>query len=325
MESECEQLSAPQDASVFSPEQEERRGAASALSLRVVALSQVHPHEMFHDARVERLAERLAQEGVLLNPPIVARVNAAGAANNPDEPSYVVLDGATRVNAFRKLAHPHIIVQVVDVERDNVQLFAWNHVVRDVHGSGGVTGFLQMVESVEGLHLYEIAAESVPHIENAGDALGTVRTVGGPAYALQLDAERGRAAKHDAPPDLQQPQEILNRLVDAYGQWGDIERTLSVEMEQVRTLYRDAVALILFPTFTPSSVLQMAARGHLLPAGITRFVIPGRILRLNAPLEPLTSGESTARKQEWLDRFVAEKLGNRHVRYYEEPVMLLDE
>jgi hypothetical protein len=62
-----------------------------------------------------------------------------------------------------------------------------------------------------------------------------------------------------------------------------------------------------------------------LPAGITRFIIPGRVLRLNADLSYLKSDETLIRKNELLRELVLEKLANSAVRYYEEPVYLLDE
>jgi hypothetical protein len=71
--------------------------------------------------------------------------------------------------------------------------------------------------------------------------------------------------------------------------------------------------------------MRFVAHGRLLPAGITRFVVPGRILRLNAPLEVLAGPEPIAQKRAWLDLFVQTKLAGRGMRYYEEPVVLLDE
>ena len=69
----------------------------------------------------------------------------------------------------------------------------------------------------------------------------------------------------------------------------------------------------------------MAKAKRALPAGITRFIIPGRVLRLNADLKYLKSDKSLAEKNEWLRQLILEKLDNRAVRYYEEPVYLLDE
>ena len=72
-------------------------------------------------------------------------------------------------------------------------------------------------------------------------------------------------------------------------------------------------------------ILALAAEGRTVPAGITRFVIPGRILRLNAPLARLASDEPLESKRRWLDNLVRERLADRQVRYYQEPVILLDE
>ena len=68
-----------------------------------------------------------------------------------------------------------------------------------------------------------------------------------------------------------------------------------------------------------------ASQGGLLPAGLTRFVIPGRILRLNADLERLKADEPLPAKRAWFNDFLAQKLARSRLRYYQEPVILLDE
>ena len=62
------------------------------LTLRVVPVELVVPHEHYHGRRVEELKQRLLQEGKLINPPIVAQYGG----------KYVVLDGATRSTALRR-------------------------------------------------------------------------------------------------------------------------------------------------------------------------------------------------------------------------------
>jgi hypothetical protein len=119
--------------------------------------------------------------------------------------------------------------------------------------------------------------------------------------------------------------DVLVELVDAYGAWGDVGRTLDTDMDALCAHYPDLAGLFVYPQFSPEIVVQVAERGRLLPAGITRFLIPGRILRLNAPLDVLAADVSPGAKADWLDRVVEEKLATRGVRYYEEPVMLLDE
>jgi hypothetical protein len=84
-------------------------------------------------------------------------------------------------------------------------------------------------------------------------------------------------------------------------------------------------AVAIFPQFKAETVFKVASRGDLLPAGLTRFIIPGRILRLNADLERLKRDEPLAEKRAWFNQFLAEKLARSRLRYYQEPVILLDE
>jgi hypothetical protein len=119
--------------------------------------------------------------------------------------------------------------------------------------------------------------------------------------------------------------DVLNRMVESYGVWGHVERALNSDLRQLGGQFSDLAAVVRFPQFTPAQILALAAQGRTLPAGITRFVIPGRILRLNAPLDWLSSAEPLAAKQAWLDDLLRERLAQRRVRYYEEPVLLLDD
>ncbi|MFO7632911.1 MAG: NAD(P)-dependent oxidoreductase [Caldilinea sp.] len=278
-----------------------RQRRAEALSLRLVPSDKVFPHERFHPARVERLKKRLTQEGRLINPPIVAEMS---------DGRYVVLDGATRVTAFKQLAIPHIIVQVVDLQRGNVKMNTWFHAI---HGGRG-DSLVQVVSRVDGVKLTPTPVDHLPHALWERSALAYLITAERSGYLLELiDRDAGDWI------------DVLVELVDAYGAWGDVGRTLDTDMDALCAQYSDLAGLVVYPQFSPEIVIQVAERGRLLPAGITRFLIPGRILRLNAPLDVLATDVSHSAKADWLDRIVEEKLANRGVRYYEEPVMLLDE
>jgi hypothetical protein len=113
--------------------------------------------------------------------------------------------------------------------------------------------------------------------------------------------------------------------VESYGQWANVERTLTADLELLANQFSDLAGLVTFPTFTPQAIFELADQGRTVPAGITRFVIHGRILRLNAPLSILAADEPLSDKQAWLNNLIGEKLRKRQVRYYEEPVVLLDE
>lgn len=281
-----------------------RRRAAETLALRVVRVEQLLPHEEHNPSRVARLAERIVADGVLANPPVVAPLG--------DE-RYVVLDGATRVTAFRRLGYPHLIVQVVDPARDNVQLHTWRHGVR----GPDLQAFLRLARDVRGLRLTEMPASALPHALWERGALGYLVTITGEGFLLEQDSALVEEDGAWITP--------LTELVNRYGVWGEVERTLVNDVETLRSQHSDLVALVVFPPFAPEVVMRLVSQGRLLPAGITRFIVPGRILRLNAPLAVLAANEPIAPKRDWLDKLVQAKLAGRGVRYYEEPVVLLDE
>ena len=281
----------------------QRPKTASTLALEVAPIEKVIPHERHNPQRVARLAERIAADGILANPPITARVGD----------TYVILDGATRVTAFRRLGYPHIIVQVIDPDSDDVELHRWYHAV---HGDGRADDLLAALETVPNLMLVERPVDALQDASLHGNTAGHLTTVDGRGFLIQSGGAPGE------PGDW---LTVLNDLVDRYGEWGRVERTTNCDMAALQSQYPNLAGLFTFPMFSLEMILALAAQGRTVPAGITRFVIPGRILRLNAPLARLASDEPLESKRRWLDNLVRERLADRQVRYYQEPVILLDE
>lgn len=117
----------------------------------------------------------------------------------------------------------------------------------------------------------------------------------------------------------------MNELVASYTRWGNVERTLLTDLPRLLVQFPQMTAVAVFPQFKPEMIFDVASRGELVPAGLTRFVIPGRILRLNADLSRLKQEEPLPAKRAWFNQFLEEKLAHSRLRYYEEPVILLDE
>lgn len=276
---------------------EARDEVKNPLSLRVVPLDKVIPHENTDPRRVERLASRLAKDNLLANPPIV--VDAGD--------HYVVLDGATRVKALQQLGYPHIIVQVASVQ-NGLSLHSWYHAVRHI----APEELLAILRKVDEITLVETDVQRV---------LEVMLESGGICYFHLVD---GRVFVAQAAPGINHLN-ALNTLTHEYITASRVTRTLHQDMETLQNEYPDIAALIVFPEHTVEQVLQIARAGRVLPAGITRFIIPGRVLRMNASLDKLKSDDSLTEKNRWLYDLVIEKLGESQVRYYQEPVYLLDE
>ncbi|MGH2542858.1 MAG: ParB N-terminal domain-containing protein, partial [Ardenticatenaceae bacterium] len=272
---------------------------AATLSLQMVPMELVIPHEAVDAKRVTRLAASLEKEGMLVNPPLVAEYQG----------KYIVLDGATRTSAFSQLGIPHLVVQVADPNKDDVALHTWYHVV----SGPSAEALLQELKQIPGLKLSQIPASDVHSMLREGSALANIALEDGRFFHAEVAGEG-----HDR-------LDVLNQMVARYTLWGDVARTLTSDLDQLRATYTDMAALIVFPQFQPEEALQAAIQGKTLPQGITRFIIPGRVLRLNVPLEILSTSDPLASKRRWLDQYVHDKLNRQRVRYYHEPVILLED
>ncbi len=267
------------------------------LSLRVVPMNKVLPHELTDPRRVSRLASRLKADKTLQNPPIVVEA----------DDHYVVLDGATRTTALKELDYPHTVVQVVSPD-DGLNLHTWYHAIRQLDLD-------MLMDLINGLPEISIKETDTQHIFNE------ILEHGGLCYLHTIEDKVWLVQPAPGVNHLK----ALNKLTQTYINASLVTRTLSSNVKSLYSEFPDLAALVVFPEYTVEQVLQIAKADRILPAGITRFIIPGRVLRINADLDVLKSNKSLAEKSQWLRELVINKLNKSEVRYYEEPVYLLDE
>ncbi len=216
------------------------------------------------------------------------RVQVNPVIATPAGDNYVVLDGATRTEAMRSLELPFLVIQPVDPSA--VTLETWHHVIRACP-PGDV---MERIASAPGLIL--------SHEE-------------GKPQVTTIDGERFSVLGRDMSPNT-----TLNALVDSYiGQWLT-SRIIDPHPDTVTTRFPDWSVIVEFQTVEIEDVVKAAMGSDLLPAGVTRFLVPERVLRLSAPIEILESGD-----QESLDRLVESRSAAGRVRRYEETVVVLDD
>ncbi len=252
--------------------------------LAVAPIEMIRPHEDFDPIRVDRLKNRIAGDGTQLNPMVCAM-----AADG----SYVLLDGATRREAFRRLGLPHAVVQVVDPT--TVSLGTWHHVLRE--------GDKDRLEA-------SIAANFAIEVK---DDAGTPR--------INLTDRGWRTIMPVGISD----NAALNSLVDCYRGEFTVARVTDPSEKAVGRTHDDWVAIVEFPALTIDDVMVAATGADFVPAGITRFMVPARALRLNIGLDFLRDPADTAVKQERLDDILATRNREGRVRRYDEPVIILDD
>lgn len=230
---------------------------------------------------------------------LVARMEGEGTQVNPmvccegPDGDLVLLDGATRRAALERLDLTYGVVQVVDPEE--VELETWHHVIRRCRPD-------EVKAAIEASPLLVFDDELVP-----------------PRLHTRHGERMGVA------PNRVSPNAALSALVASYvGRW-KVNRVTDPDPEMVTWRFPDWAAMIEFPPLTVEDVLKAASADDRLPAGITRFVVPDRALRLNVDLSLLRSPGSEPEKQEALDRLLQERARAARIRRYDEPVIILDD
>ena len=268
------------------------------LPLRIVPSDRVFPHELIDEKRVNRLAKRLSEAGVLKNPPLVMET----------EEGYMVLDGATRSTALRQMGLPHMLVQVFTSDTEGLQLNTWSHIIRQLEKED----LLQLLKDLPEIKLIPSDVESVTEAQFEYGSLCTLHFTDGEIFLVQARAGINRL-------------EAQNILTTTYIDAGLIERALTQNIRQLQHEYEDMIALVVFPKYEVEQVIRLAQAGRRLPAGITRFIVPGRVLRINLKLSILKSDLSLRDKNRWLQEYLIDRQREGRIRFYAEPVYLLDE
>jgi len=268
------------------------------LPLRIVPSEKVFPHELFDQKRVARLTQRIIAAGSLKNPPLVMETDQG----------YMVLDGATRSAAMRQMGLPHMLVQVFKADTVGLQLKTWHHVIREIQK----TELMDLINSIPDI---ELAAGNIETVSQEQFDLGSLCYFHWKDGSILLVQAKSGTNRLDA----------LNRLTSTYIDASHTSRTLNHDIIQLQHEYPDMAALVVFPIYSVDQVIQLAQAGRRLPAGITRFIAPGRILRVNFDLDILRAVKSLREKNRWLHEQLLEKQKNGHIRYYAEPLYLLDE
>ncbi len=263
---------------------------------------QEHPER----SRTLRLVERLRQERLLRNPPIVAEL---------DGERYLLLDGANRVSAFLELGYAQIPVQIIDYGDPAVQLKGWHHLLLEGH----VLDLRSAYSSIPGVELRQVEhTELVPLLE--------LRR----AFAVLVDATARcwalvpRAAK--AGFYVGEWIRVLEQVVATYEGKAALERIMMPEFAGLPAIF-DTMEhqLVLFPVLTKIELLELAAQRILIPTGITRHLVPGRALGMNLDLRFMTELESEAERTAFFAKFLDQLEVQGSIRLYEEAVFILNE
>jgi hypothetical protein len=180
-------------------------------------------------------------------------------------------------------------------------------VVRDIEARE----LLRKAKEIPGVSVKEGRPED--SVEEEG-FLASVTT--GEDASLHLFARGGLAAR----------VEHLHALVDVYYRGeARMDRVNHADVAALRQHHPHFGALVSFPDFAKSDVRAVAEGGHLLPSGVTRILVPRRVLGFNLRLPLLKSNLPLEEKRRWLAEEMRHKVAEHKVRYYQEPTFVFDD
>ncbi len=269
--------------------------------LRMLSTDMLLGHENSDPRRVHKLSQRIFEDGILKNPPIVAAI--------PNSEQYVVLDGANRTSAFSYVGIPHIVAQLVRYDDPGVVVDTWYHVVSGL----ALSEFENALVGIDNMQLIECS------LEEARRALAEQEAV---AYIV---CENGVRIVRSPEDEQISTLHLLNAIVEIYRGRADIFRASNDIWEIQKPYYPEITALVIFPRLQPNDIFDAALGQMKIPSGITRHIIPARALNLNFPLAVLMSTWSLERKREWLQEWVMQRMAANAIRFYAESTFSFNE
>ncbi len=279
--------------------------AKNAPVLRLVPTAAVRFHEHPEPRRTARLVERIRDERMLRNPPVVTEY---------DTGRYVLLDGANRVSAFRQIGYALVPVQVVDYDDAAIELKGWHHLL--LEGAG--LELRAAYRRISGVRVEAVSRQQMAALLDRRLAFAVLVDDKGGCWALLPEAGTGFG--------LRRWIAVLEQVVDAYEGKTRLERIKWADWSELPPLYKTLEhQLCLFPRLAKPELLQIVRDGLLIPTGITRHVVPGRALGLDLDLDFLARASTDDERQAHFEAHVHGLEMQGRIRYYEESVFLLDE
>lgn len=201
---------------------------------------------------------------------------------------YFVIDGTHRVNALKQLGCRRVPVQVVD--QNQYKLEFWSHLV-----------------------LY---GEWIERLRNHPELIWkTDCEMGQPIASLVDNLGKTHYLFHREKSSVLDYLDAWHEIVSSYSETQDVIRLAESEGSVPEKGY----VLLRFPKYDFKQIRDIVNQGKIIPAGITRFIVDGRLLNLNIPLQLLISKKVDEKEWENLRTY-----WSHHLRYYSESVYLCE-
>lgn len=270
--------------------------------LDIAPLRNLVLHEDVEDYRVEGIMRRLIHDRMLKNPPIVGQ--------HPGRRRLIVLDGASRVTAARRLGYPHLLVQKVEYPSAEIGLDRWNHLVVGMT----LSSMRARATALEGIVAEAVTRDAAARALTGRTALACLRAPG--QKPVLLRASRGQRSALRS----------IREFTSLYATDPGLHRVREDQVAFPEEWLGEERVLVMFPVYRQRDIVEFSLDQHeRLPMGITRHTVPNRALRVYYPVSRLQSNAPLRQKRRDLHRFLEEKWERGQIRPYTEATTLYDE
>jgi hypothetical protein len=263
------------------------------------------------------LAEQIKKDGHLKNPILVSNspmTPQPADSNSETSGKLLVLDGVNRVSALKLLGYPDVLAQQVNYMDPHVDLSSWDHLIFNIEKQA-------LIERLQKENL-EIA-----------NFVGEFRTEKDEQLAVEdnmvcLIIFRDRSAMMIKQQDssLESKVKSLYRIIAIYNtSWEIYPHLWDDSLVSAFDTLENCSAVNILPGFKKEQVMDLASRGILFPFGVTRFVIPQRILGLGISCSVLGAKVPLSEKNLFLKELMSYRVKSKKARFYEESVFLFNE
>ena len=280
--------------------------------LRFVHSEDLIFHETCDFKRTQKLAEEIKRDGHLKNPVLVGSIRTENGEklNHGRGEKLLVLDGVNRVSALKLLNIPDVLIQMVDYEDKRVKLSSWNHLIFGAQKE-------EIIKKIKDLNL-EV---SVCPFNWRKEALNHQKTI---SYFLFRDMKGFVVNNGSVTPE--EKVKSLYQLISIYNSRSEIcyldsDNHLLLVFEH----FKNSPAINLIPRFDKKEILGLVQKGILLPFGVTRFIVPHRILGLEISCSVLSAQTPLSEKNLFLKELLTYRIKTKKTKFYQESVTLFNE
>src|SRR5258706_2022083 len=228
--------------------------AGEKFELKLLRVSDIHFHEESEDNRSEKLVERFKREFVLYNPLIVGKYKK----------NYILIDGANRFEALKQVGCKLILAQLVKYGSTKVKLKSWYHFVNGLNFDE-LCRFIKKNGMVCKKCRYEKLIEK---ITNKSNIVGVISKTGEALYIkFSNDFEI-----------MLRELCMINKFYE--NKFGYTRIDSDTNLSDLDSLSPEDGLLFIYPTFEKEDIVKISAIEQKLPAGITRHLIPNRVLHI---------------------------------------------